>query len=118
MNRKLITITSIVLILVMIIIFYIWKLNDPVFGLKPLVQNDDYQIYDLVKQKILTCENKKYFFTISNDYEYYFECDKDELIYIIKDGVKLSVWDAYIKKVITPEQLYELGIVGRRNINE
>lgn len=90
------------------------EIND----LTPLYQWNGYSIYDLVIQKGLVCATSLE--VIGNDgiYQYYLNCIKSGQIYFIKDDIAMDLNEAYINKVITLEQLYTLGILGRLKLNE
>lgn len=98
----------------LIIVFSILALSEERFmGLEPKAIYRGYKIYDIIEQKGLACAEMVEYLDSDNKYDYYFPCLKSSQIYFVNDEAVINVREAYKKRIITLEKLYELNIVDR-----
>ncbi|MDD2203086.1 MAG: hypothetical protein PHT75_01145 [Bacilli bacterium] len=107
---------GIIVILVILVIVFGFKLKngDHLFvGLEPKAHYKQYRIYDIIEQKGLACAEAIEILASDETYEYYFNCLKSDRIYFVSDEEVIKVHEAYDRKIITKEELYDLGIIDR-----
>lgn len=109
-------IIMIMLTLVVILFLVIKKENNLFYGLEPLTTFKEYKVYDIVKQKNLPCAMALEILATDDEYQYYFDCLRSDQIYFVGNNEILKVHHMYDLKLVTKEELFELGIVGRTEI--
>ena len=90
--------------------------NDLFRGLTPKLYYQDYAIYDLVEQRGLACAEALEIIGNDHTYDYYLSCWKSEQIYFVNEDEVIKIKHAYLAGIITLQELYDLGIVGRMPI--
>lgn len=107
---------GIIAVLTVLVIVFGLKLKngDHLFvGLEPKAIYKQYKIYDIIEQKGLACAEAVEILASDATYDYYFNCLKSDKIYFVSDEEVIKVLEAYDRKIITKEELYDLGIVDR-----
>ena len=120
MKRKVfLKISGMFLLLFLLIFLFIYQIRNSIMGLKPIATYKQYRIFGIIGQKGLPCAEAIEILDSDEKYEYYFPCLKSHKIYFISDEEKILVKEAYDRKIITKEELFELGIVNRMvKVNE
>lgn len=100
--------------IILIAVIFMFKNTDQLFmGLEPKAIYKEYKIYDVVEQKGLACAESIEILDSDETYDYYFNCLKSAKIYFVSDSEVINIHEAYSRKIITKEKLYELGIIDR-----
>lgn len=114
MKNKLLYGAFIFIVLILGIIIVLYNSDNNIFmGLRPKAIYKNYKIYDVVEQKGLPCAEAIEILDSDETYDYYFNCLKSSQIYFVSDEEIIKIHDAYDRKIITKEKLYELGIIDR-----
>lgn len=81
--------------------------------LEPVIEYNEYRIYDLTKNGNHACKEGLEVLYSDEKYEYYFDCIKSTSVYFVSDIEILEFSEAVKREIVDFEELYKLNIVNR-----